>query len=100
MRQLRDWTPPPSLSLAASASKVDEVAAAFDRTGYFLGHADRCLVRSLAMFFMFRSLGVRVDLVIGVRSSPFLAHCWIQHEAMVLNDTVEHVRHFTPILVT
>ena len=29
--------------------------------------------------------------VFGVRARPFVAHCWVQYEDMVFNDTVEHV---------
>ena len=39
------------------------------------------------------------QLVIGVRTSPFGAHSWAQHEDEVLNDSVEEVLRFTPILI-
>jgi len=37
--------------------------------------------------------------VIGIRPDPFLAHCWVQHKGLVLNDDIDNVRTFTPILV-
>ncbi len=76
-----------------------DVAAAFERTQLLLGRKDRCLVRSIAMFSLYWSLGIATKLVIGVRSDPFTAHCWVQHEAQVLNDVAEHARSFTPIWV-
>lgn len=34
-----------------------------------------------------------------VRTNPFGAHSWAQHEDEVLNDSVEEVLRFTPILI-
>jgi hypothetical protein len=34
-----------------------------------------------------------------VKLEPFGAHCWIQDDDTVLNDTVEVVRQYTPVLV-
>jgi hypothetical protein len=31
--------------------------------------------------------------------NPFGAHCWLQHERWVLNDDVEYISTFTPIMV-
>jgi hypothetical protein len=36
--------------------------------------------------------------VIGVATRPFVAHAWVQIAGSVLNDTVEHVQDFAPIL--
>jgi hypothetical protein len=36
-------------------------------------------------------------LVFGVRTHPFEAHCWLEKDRVILDDTVEHVRWFTPI---
>jgi len=30
---------------------------------------------------------------------PFQAHCWVQFEDHVLNDHLDNVRNFTPILI-
>lgn len=75
------------------------LAQAFERTTSLLGRTDRCLIRSIAMVSACRRLGISAQLVIGVRSEPFVAHCWVQRDDAVLNDTVEHIRSFTPILV-
>ena len=52
-----------------------------------------CLVHFLAQFRHFPLW------VFGVKLEPFGAHCWVQNEDTVLNDTVEVVRQYTPILV-
>ncbi|MGK2910421.1 MULTISPECIES: lasso peptide biosynthesis B2 protein [unclassified Sphingobium] len=73
--------------------------SAFDQTALILGRTDRCLVRSLAMFSILRGHGVSAALVIGVRSDPFSAHAWVQHDDIVLNDSVDQINNYAPILV-
>jgi hypothetical protein len=36
--------------------------------------------------------------VLGVRMNPFSAHAWAQFGSIVLTDSLEQVREFTPIL--
>lgn len=80
-------------------SYIQNVRIGYYASEIFLGRTDRCLVRSLAMFATLSRRGIESKLVIGVRTSPFAAHCWIQRGSVVINDVVEHVRNFTPILV-
>jgi hypothetical protein len=60
---------------------------------------DRCLPRSIAMFRLMGSRGFWPSLVIGIGDSAFTAHCWLQQGDVVLNDEVDVVRCYTPILV-
>src|SRR3546814_7368922 len=64
-----------------------------------LGETDRCLVQSLATCALLRRQGVPCRFAIGVRSRPFAAHAWVELDAQVVNDDLENVRQFTPILV-
>ena len=59
---------------------------------------DQCLLRSLALVRWAASRGMALDLVFGVTARPFQAHCWVQHGDLVLNDSLDHVINFTPIL--
>ena len=43
--------------------------------------------------------GGGADWVFAVKGAPFAAHCWIQLGDIVLNDSVENVRAYTPIMV-
>lgn len=79
--------------------KMRRWASAFDSTALILGRADRCLARSLALLKVLRRSGVAAELVIGVRSDPFSAHAWVQREGVVLNDTLEQITNYTPIMV-
>jgi hypothetical protein len=58
-----------------------------------------CLFDSLALFQFLALQGMVVDWVFGVRAEPFEAHCWLQRDDVVLNDAVERVAGFVPILV-
>ena len=44
-------------------------------------------------------LGLPADFVIGVSLHPFAAHSWVQWGTVLVNDQLDAVRHFTPILV-
>ena len=76
-----------------------EIAAAFKRTSRIVSPLDLCLPRSVAAAHALLASGVRPDLVIGVRLNPFNAHCWVQCEGALINESLDEVRNFTPILV-
>ena len=60
----------------------------------------KCLLDSLTMSIFLSSRGVRSSVVFGVRTQPFAAHCWVQLEDTVLNDELDHVLTYQPILAT
>ncbi|ESQ92587.1 lasso peptide biosynthesis B2 protein [Asticcacaulis benevestitus] len=62
-------------------------------------HQDQCLRRSLGLIDLLARHQFYPNLVIGVRMKPFEAHAWVQWNEMVLNDEVDHVLRYTPILV-
>jgi hypothetical protein len=58
-----------------------------------------CLLDSLVLSVFLSLARQPCSLVIGVTTKPFLAHAWVQVDEAVLNDTVEHVQLFRPLLV-
>jgi len=62
------------------------------------GSQDACLYDSLALARFLSYYRQYPACVIGVRTAPFGAHCWIQEAGFVFNDAPEYVRRFTPIL--
>ena len=58
----------------------------------------QCLPDSLAMLDYLRRHGRRAQLVFGVMTEPFGAHCWVQSDTAILNDSADNVSRFTPIL--
>lgn len=61
--------------------------------------ASNCLTDSMALAAFLSRRNVRADLVFGVKLDPFAAHCWLQTDDVILNDAVDIVTSFTPILV-
>lgn len=59
---------------------------------------DACLLNSLALIEFLARHDLYPQWVFGVQARPFAAHCWVQHEGIVFNDSLEHVRRFTPIM--
>ena len=63
------------------------------------GGRDACLKEALALLYFLGRGGVRADWVFAVKGAPFAAHCWVQLGDVVLNDTVDNVGAYTPIMV-
>jgi hypothetical protein len=59
---------------------------------------DACLFESLALSEFLARHGVHPTWIFGVQARPFAAHCWLQLDGAVLNDTVDHVIGYTPIM--
>jgi hypothetical protein len=73
------------------------LARQFERIRPLVPRTGSCLPGSLMLLAFLRGHGVAARLVFGVQTFPFEAHCWVQVGTIVLNDTLEHVRWFTPI---
>jgi hypothetical protein len=73
--------------------------AVYDRARRYVPLARNCLLDSLAQYRWLARNGIGCRLVFGVTGAPFAAHCWLQSDEAILNDTYEHVSRFTPIMV-
>lgn len=58
-----------------------------------------CLYDSLALMEFLAAYCFYPEWIFGVTAEPFSAHCWVQSGKYVLNDTVEGVRRYTPIMI-
>lgn len=76
-----------------------ELASALRRAALLMSPLDQCLPRSLAAAHLLLDRGYRSKVVIAVRVQPFAAHCWLQSDSLLVNETAEEARNFTPILV-
>jgi len=85
-------------SASYSSQRLQEVADAFEWTSRMIRSHDQCLARSLAATRRLTVLGVPAELVIGVRLRPFAAHSWTQVKHFLVNDHIDTVRTYTPIL--
>lgn len=94
----------PYLALEGPAATLDPPAAIAAAQRFwsllpYLPIDGECLVRSAMLMQFLRSLGLSADWVFGVRLCPFTAHCWVQVGEVCLNDDVERLVAYTPILV-
>lgn len=83
---------PPSASLT-------EVVAGFHRWACWTPAPAKCLIRSFMLLRRLRRSGHDARWVFGVRTWPFEAHCWLQAGPVVLDDAIERLRGYQPILV-
>lgn len=82
---------------SSDPARVWAAVAVFETLRPFVPRLGRCLPHSLYMREFLRLQGIATTLVFGVRTRPFEAHCWVEHEGCVLNDAADHVAWFTPI---
>lgn len=81
-----------------AASQTRFVAAAWQSRRLWSAE-NKCLPQSIGLAMALREAGAAARLVIGVRLRPFAAHAWVQDRETILNDTLDHVLLFTPVLV-
>src|ERR1700761_7314448 len=65
---------------------------------YVFASKDACLFNSLALFHFLQHYGIQTDIVFGVKTNPFYAHCWLQQQATVIADSLDNVQRYTPIM--
>lgn len=79
---------------------IRQLARLFDRLrSYTYDARGACLFDSLALLYFLLREGLQPQWVVGVRSSPsFMAHSWVQHGETLLNDSLDRVSVYTPIM--
>lgn len=83
----------------ASEAKACSTIRAYEQARLLRPAAGRCLPRSIALAVELAASGTTARVVIGVKLAPFAAHCWVQLGNTVLNDSVEEVLRYRPILI-
>ena len=83
---------------AFDLERARSLVSVFDSLRLFYSRPYLCLFDSLALIHFLARFGLYPDWVFGVQADPFEAHCWVQAGSVVLNDTVERVSAFTPIM--
>ena len=91
-RQHRQHGSPFDLDRAAVLTSI------FYRLRPFYNREYLCLFDSLALLEFLARYSLFPTWVFAVQSEPFMAHCWIQENRILLNDTVDRVSVYTPIL--
>lgn len=84
---------------APDVERLQYLVAGFKKMRTFAFTANNeCLFDSLALSEFLSLYGLFPYWVFGVTANPFAAHCWLQHDGVVVNDSPEHVGRFTPIM--
>jgi len=87
------------IGAAVDANELQRLVMGFLRLRPLaFGSKDSCLFHSLAMARYLSCFRVSSRWVFGVQDAPFGAHCWLVHEDILLNDSLEHVAQYTPIM--
>jgi hypothetical protein len=83
---------------AAPTQALVEAVAQFERLRPWLPLQGECLLRSYHLRTFLRSRGLDALWVFGVRTWPFSAHCWLQAGQTVLDEDLERLTAYHPIL--
>lgn len=75
-----------------------EAVGTFERLRPWLPLEGECLLRSYHLRAFLRTHGLDAIWVFGVRTWPFGAHCWLQAGRTVLDDDLERLAAYQPIL--
>lgn len=75
------------------------LASLFARAAPWLPIPRQCLVRSFVLLRFLQRSGADAQWVLGVRTWPFAAHCWLQLGRTVLDDSADRLAVYQPILV-
>lgn len=84
----------------APAAELRADLAGFEALRPWLPIDGECLSRSYHLRLYLRERGHDAAWVFGVRTWPFMAHCWLQAGDTVLDDDVERLVPYHPILAT
>lgn len=100
-RSLQDLTasPPPVPSPRRfDEDRLTEVVCAARAAAPHIPLEGECLQRAYRLRRLLWREGFRPQWVFGVRTWPFGAHCWLQIGDLVVGDTLDRVRFYTPIM--
>lgn len=91
----------PGRAPAGPTSLIDLhlAVAALRRARLYIPTPRRCLPASLVTAMFLARRGFATQIVFGVRSYPFEAHCWVEHAGIVIDDTLDKVSAYRPIVV-
>ncbi len=78
-------------------TELAELVGRFECIRPWYPRARVCLFDSLALMNFLLAFGHKPEIVMGVRATPFAAHCWVESDGVCLNDAAETCQSYTPI---
>lgn len=88
----------PSASARPDDRRLAELVGAAQAAAPFVPFEGECLQRAHLLRRLLWREGVSPQWIFGVRTWPFGAHCWLQIDDLVVGDTLDRVRFYTPIM--
>lgn len=64
----------------------------------FFTSKGHCLFDSLALIEFMARYSIYPTWIFGVKMGPFLAHCWVQDDHFIYNESLAQAHYFTPIM--
>lgn len=96
----RAWKSRQISSSLNTSSSVEGLTSIFHRVSpFFFSSSEACYFRSLTLLRFLSLYGINAEWVFAVRIAPFRAHCWVEHEQVILNEHLERALEFKPIMV-
>lgn len=83
---------------AADHATIVDLFAIFQALRPYYPRPYLCLFDSLALIHFLARFGVFPQWVYGVKLEPWGAHCWVQAGDRIVNDIVDNVNGYTPIM--
>lgn len=96
--QLLEGPAPSPLTLENPSPALTEAVAQFEKLRPWLPLQGQCLLRSYHLRTFLRARGLDALWVFGVRTWPFDAHCWLQAGETVLDEDLERLSAYQPIM--
>ena len=87
-----------SVGTAPDISRITELYAIFQTLRPYYHRKYLCLFDCLALLQFLARYSLFPQWVYGVKLQPFGAHCWVQVGDTVVNDIMDNVKTYTPIM--
>lgn len=98
LRERRRTIAPSAVERTFDPVRASLLCSAYSRLRVIATGPGQCLFDSLALKLFLAKYGLFPQWVFGVRLNPFSAHCWLQHGETLVNDSLDFVGRFTPIM--
>jgi len=95
-RDRKAGAPEDATSTAVKGSLL-QASRQFARARRYVPIEPTCLLDSLSLLHFLSRRELPANIVFGVAPEPFAAHCWVQADDMVLNETLSDANAHTPI---
>lgn len=85
---------------AINSKQLAELMTIYERVRPWLyTRKDACMLHSLAVMEFLAWHGITPDWILGVRTSPFRAHSWLQYGGQAITDSPLKLARLTPLLM-